>query len=545
MRLRLVDRQFKTLVDETIFRHRIFHLLEQDDDGQDDELDLLQSLYGRLNDNGPRYDIARVPLAMHRDGRSQQDWLNYIYSYFITHAMQEQSTQSLLGFVRRVAQAVCELDGNSGPGAVRDCVRELIPLAASRGLLLGGRMRREPTARSLQQDIRTAAVWLGKTTFIKRLVAEGVRFSQTYDDADFYFYSCIFGHPLAIAAIRGDVDMIRILLGALEPLKPKEHEHESLTQKRVSGSLNVIYRTLVVAGVEHGHRQVVEFALEDGEAYTLEAMAGWAYEIPWPDVYERVQALLELRGRQSNQGAGYVWMKSLSSGCVDILRYHICKEQDKDRRGLIIGVARLHETLCQAVRAGDEPTVRFLLEEAHVDLRGMYQYRAVLNVRDNPLLLAVCKGRIAIIRLLLDHGADPNGYEPDVADLRAIDIPPIVLAVAKERIDIFRLLRERGALLHTSWTGGNAMQAARKYGLTSMVDLLVGEGVAEDARPDPPVQRQRSPSNRSDLNPGYSLGILDTDEPDEEEDVDEEGKSDEEEEEEEQSDEDEYSRLYL
>ncbi|KAK8040266.1 hypothetical protein PG991_000054 [Apiospora marii] len=475
MRLRLVNQQFKTLVDETIFRYHIFHLLAQDD--QDDDCSF--NTYEKLSDYGGRssYNLDDVPLATTVEGRSQQDWLNYIYPYLSAHALQGPPTGSPLYRVHRVAQAICKLDGDSGTEAVGHYVRELIPFAAAQasgmpshaGLFLGGGP--EPTDEALEADVRSAAVWLGKAAYIERLVAEGVRFCQPRDVED-KDYDCMFDHPLVVAAIRGDIEMIKTILGALEP--PEEGELDNDRWLASMGLMSVVrarqskpynHGVLIKNGLENGHREVIEFALESDEASCVYAFLDSFHLIPWVDICERAKGVIERHSDPEDFMPVDGLVRSVSSGCTDTVRYHLRRAYGK--KGLDLGgpapdmlVGELHEMLCRAVRAGDESIVRLLLEEAHVDLRG--KHRAIRDSRDNPLQLSVIKGRIAIIRLLLDHGADPNGDGTEGDVLRAENMPPIVSAIVQERLDIFRLLRERGALLHTPRTGGAAMEAARK-----------------------------------------------------------------------------------
>lgn len=119
-----------------------------------------------------------------------------------------------------------------------------------------------------------------------------------------------------------------------------------------------------------------------------------------------------------------------------------------------------------------------------------------------PLVEAVEKDNLAIVRLFLKHGADPNWFHATnsplmiAARLNRLAIahvllhaganmnegcpPPIVLSVLKEDMEIFRLLRSRGAQLNTPETGGWAMALARRHGLESMVEVLEREGVGRD-----------------------------------------------------------------
>lgn len=219
--------------------------------------------------------------------------------------------------------------------------------------------------------------------------------------------------------------------------------------------------------------------------------------MPWRDLYERAKALAErakplLPLLKRYRGKNELLLDRalalcVDSGCLDIVRYHFHKAYDAwgpdgGSPALERLAAKLYMTLCSAIDAGDETIVRFVLEEAAADPQ-----RRDPVIQDTSLQKAVLKGRIAIIQLLLDHGADPKAAEPE-----STNWPPITLAIAKEQLDIFRLLRERGAVLDTPWSGGSAMQVAKRNGPMSMLDLLVGEGVEEDARPDPRMDREDS-----------------------------------------------------
>lgn len=119
--------------------------------------------------------------------------------------------------------------------------------------------------------------------------------------------------------------------------------------------------------------------------------------------------------------------------------------------------------LWRAICHCDDDTIPRMLLDAGADLN--------LCPWDNTALMsAVWKGRVSLVKLLLDRGADVDDGRP----------PPIVLAVVKERLDMFQVLREHDARLDTPETGGWAMAVANLNGLCSMVHLLEREGVGRD-----------------------------------------------------------------
>lgn len=115
-----------------------------------------------------------------------------------------------------------------------------------------------------------------------------------------------------------------------------------------------------------------------------------------------------------------------------------------------------------AVRNGTREIVQLILDHGADPNLG--------PIIDTPLMTAAFLSRISIAEMLLEIGAEADAGCP----------PPIIFAVWKEDMDMFRLLRGYGAKLDTPETGGWAMAMAQFYGLESMVDVLVQEGVEKD-----------------------------------------------------------------
>ena len=125
--------------------------------------------------------------------------------------------------------------------------------------------------------------------------------------------------------------------------------------------------------------------------------------------------------------------------------------------------------LTLAALYGDEETVKFLLEKgARVDVRG----RNGLS----PLGAVSSQGMIAMVKLLIEHGADPNFpgimYAIEYPEHKRL-IPPLLVAAHKGYKDIVNLLLDKGVDIETVDSAGeDALMFASRAVKFEVVQLL-------------------------------------------------------------------------
>ncbi|KAI1179788.1 ankyrin [Nemania sp. FL0916] len=423
LRIRTVSRQFKTYIDDSIFRIRLLrqHLIS-----------------GR---------------RIFRNSKASRE---YVRSYIAYQISRTTSTTSKLGRIRGAAEALCGEDGNPGYETVAACINALTFLAASNdrdSLILAPNAREEDDCsdEDLEADLSVAAVYLGKQSYVRNLVAQNSQFHC--------IRSTIFGQAFFAATLKGNVEMIKLLLSCS-------------SQYRDEGILPVRQQNQIIRWASfYGHQEAFDFALDarpitlpekqsdrrgDPHASVLESSI---HRIRSLQNYQRLATILGPNSRVFKNHSCFTspcgWLQRHASlGAAEMVRYFLAMGADPNH-------ARC-KPLLSAIKSDDEEIVRLLLE-AGADPNMPPPPRS-------PLIYAVWIGNISIIRLLLEGITNVNEGDP----------PPIVLAIFKERLDIFRLLRDNGARLDTPETGGWAMAVAQSHGLSSMIDVLVSESVGLD-----------------------------------------------------------------
>ncbi|KAI0408633.1 ankyrin [Xylaria palmicola] len=426
---------FKTYIDYAIFR---FRLLSQLDD--------------------PPLHIALLPQSK----RTEQASFSYARSYIAYQVLWENSTTSFLGRIGRAAKALCEEDGNTGDEAISACTDSLVHLAMGADLLTVLRKLKaegldECTDRDLKADIAVAAIYLGKHSYVESLMIGGVEGCAVPD-----VRSTVFGTAFHAAAMQGNVGMIELLLSHIaeyrdEGVLPVRRQHQ-----------------ILLDASKHGRQAAFDFAL-DKRPINLpreEPEPRWNPDIrvlrrvlqttPSPPNYERVAAILGPNSKvfkRSYCGWPTGWLRCRAGfGDVEMVHYFL----DRGANPNFAKGVKTYTPLLSAIKTDNKSIVGLLLE-AGADPN-------IPHPPHSPLMYAIWKGNLSVVKLLLGGLTDVNEGSP----------PPIILAVFKERLDLFRLLREHGARLDTPETGGWAMAVAKLHGLSSMIDVLVCEGVNQD-----------------------------------------------------------------
>ncbi|KAI0538437.1 ankyrin [Xylaria digitata] len=433
MRIRIVSRQFKTYIDYLIFRLRLLSQM---------------------------FDSFRNPESLFR---RKPAFLSYVRSYLVYQVLREKSTTSRLGRIYRAAKAVCEIEGNTGDEAVMTCINSLVRLAMS-GYTY--ELLREPIVKpnkcsdkELEADLYVAAIYLDKQFYVEGLIADGIEFCDIAGRPD--VHSTVFGKAFSAAIRQGNLGMIKLLLSC-----NAEYRDTGFIPARER-------REILRSAGFYGHQDAFNFALDmrpinlpeeperrvHSDARALERVIR---SMPFPQSYERVAAILGPDSKVFGPyhfGTPTGWLEQWARlGEVDMLRYIL----DKGANPNCTEPSCIWTPLLSAIGSDNEAIIRILLE-AGADPN-------VPHPPHLPLMEAVWVGNVAVVKLLLSHGADVHEGCP----------APVVIAAFKERMDLFRLLTEHGARLDTPETGGWAMALAKWHGLSSMVDVLVREGVGQD-----------------------------------------------------------------
>ncbi|KAI1355534.1 ankyrin repeat-containing domain protein [Xylaria sp. FL0043] len=447
LRLRLVSRHFKFFVEHVIIYARPFPQLMLD------TLIIYKRPFPQLmvdpqiTLDEPRYTEPPHPFYLELLARR-------------TAAARQPSCS--LGRIRHTAVVLCEMAGDTGHEALVGTLKSLCHLSCSYRVSRRFNERlfspkfglAAASSDNLEADLCVAAIYLGRRAHVESLIAQGWRFCDWKSEKD--VRSGVFGSAFTAATLRGDVPMMRLLLSSNR-----------------NYSENIPYipyylrEQILDNAASYGYRDAFDFAIDNGPFGVDE----WTVEVfterdrirramiltPIVDNYRRGDSILDDLGTPD---AEYVpenselLYYSAVTGRVDMVRYFLDSGISRYRRK-----SRLTKALRGAVKSGKLDMVSLLLQHgADPNPRAQLQ---------TPLVIAVKFSSISIARLLLESGANPD-----------VGIPaPILMAVLKEDAMMFRLLLEYGANLDNRMTGARAMAIAQLWGFESMIDMLAEEGV--------------------------------------------------------------------
>ncbi|KAI1363174.1 ankyrin [Xylaria arbuscula] len=376
--------------------------------------------------------------------------LPYIHSYLMYQILRaEPTTASKFGRIRLVSRILNESDDDL------ECLSSLVSLAAHWNIMHLLKDRHICEKDDIEADVFVAAAYLGREDYVAHLIAKGVpSYESTNADP---FRSVVFGFALRAATLKGNLGIIKLLL-------------TRIPQYRSAGSIPRHVLALILDDSSiHKHQPhicddaVFSFGLgvldetrkrSGNEGWICDCLVRALRFASSPTRFEQIAARLPLSYNLHQQNLTGLLLDSAEDGNIEMVSFLLKK-----------GISRAPIRVTPRDRAVSNVAILRMLLGCDSD--PIFQQ----SFMRSALTTAVSRGRISMVKVLLDHGANLNHSFPS----------PIALAIFKENLDMFQLLRYNGARLDTSETGGVAMKLAEIDGLSSMQDVLVREGVKLNA----------------------------------------------------------------
>ncbi|XXG98941.1 hypothetical protein Hte_005274 [Hypoxylon texense] len=450
MRLRLVSRQFKYFADGAVFRLRLLDV--------------------------PKLNLIWMTASCQFDHSR-----TYVLDYLAYQVRVEKDPKSLRGRIRRAAVTISEQMGDTEQISMEARLKSLCRLAICntpncRSInALFYSVRPQPRSdwsdEQLERDLCVAAVYLGYRPYIEKLISQGCQFCNWGNIKD--VSSRVFGGAYGAAILEGDVSTLRLLISSNPYSKRHTLDRDlqlyTIRRAAIWGRESIFNFALDCRPIDLTLAKRENFWMYAEFQCVIHAMASTRV----PEIYDRLASILICKvDVHTAVGREYLIAQltdKARKGHVEMVRRFLGRAAEpflEAEPDFLRGTSNTFQPLVAAAKSGDADVVKLLLD--HGDDPNRAPGSAMGHT---ALMCAVHHKRLPIAKTLLEAGADVNDGCP----------PPVVFAILMEDTPMFRLLRRYGAKLDTPETGVWAMVVARLYGLDSMVDLLVQEGVDTDA----------------------------------------------------------------
>lgn len=334
-------------------------------------------------------------------------------------------------------------------------------------------LRHEPLQFDLDAALSTATERRGSAAFVQALLAAGARPTPGWQR-----------FPLWAAATAGDVDTVRLLLEAGADPNARTDDRDSPDGCRLPlvGAIRADAHAAVAALLDGGAdpnvltdalRRPLDVALETGDTATAELLCARGATVFAPEEADLVQAtrrgflarVRELLPTQESAAQGRALIVAVQERQVDVAVVVLDRGE--------VGSNDLGVALGQAI-AFDVPAVVPHLIAAGVNMDAPDNY-----YRTPPIVLAADRGRVRVVRDLLDAGADFQARDEDGRN---------ALAAARQqgRTEVERLLRTAGANARTPQEIARAVKAKLAHVARLAWSPLIG---ATDGDSEPGASR--------------------------------------------------------
>ncbi|KAF4627002.1 hypothetical protein G7Y89_g11153 [Cudoniella acicularis] len=307
----------------------------------------------------------------------------------------------------------------------------------------------------LKRILLDAAIYLGHVELAKKVYTmepiDGYYFDP--DDAGLTDAVIISEDRVRLAVAHGGLDMFRLV-------NQIELGIETTNQYREICEQHTLMEYILGASENSGSATLIHFLLDIGMPWDAFKVSSWSNSLfppammyaPLPEIFKRLAAM---EGPETNAlNARSVRLCCRSEGMIVRLNHSAAANNLVMVRYLLDqgGARYLNNTHTCSTRNESEPLKKST---------GFWEQWLL-----NPLVRAVEVGNAEMVALMLAHGADPNHH--------TVGTP---LMAAGENSDMFELLMVNGAVITTPDTGGRAMALVKAEGLETMRDLLMSQGV--------------------------------------------------------------------